>query len=74
MQRCRTGAANGGVAVISACVVYCTEESVWRVFTKMIGVEQLLICEVRIVVCNIVLISDGRVIVGPFQTLWEFAS
>ena len=65
MQHCRTGVANGGVAVISACVVYCTEESVWRVFTKMIGVGQLLIREVSIVVCNIVLISNGQVIVGP---------
>ena len=50
MQHCKTGAANEGVAAISACVVYCTEEFVWRVFTKTIGVEQLLIREVSIVV------------------------
>ena len=50
MQHCKTGAANGGVGAISACVVYCTEESVWRVFTKMISVEQLLMHEVSIVV------------------------
>ena len=49
-----TGATSMGVAAMSACVVYCTDESVWKVFTKTIGVKQLRIREVSIVVCNCV--------------------
>ena len=49
-----TGAMSMGVAAMSACVVYCTDESVLKVFTKTIGVKQLRIREVSIVVCNCV--------------------
>ena len=54
VQWCRAGATSGSVAAMSACVVYCTDESVWKVFTKTIGVKQLRIREVSIVVCNCV--------------------
>ena len=53
-ERCRTGTMSGGVATMPARVVYLTDKSVWKVFTKTIGVKQLWICEVCIVVCNCV--------------------